>query len=298
MPTATQPRLDPKLVEQAARATAKGSKSFSFASRFFPERLRERAHAIYWFCRTTDDLVDEAPTREQGERDLGAWERELRAGLAGETVANPILSHFLAVAAECEIPYEYPLDLIAGCRMDLEARRYASFTELRPFCYRVASTVGLMMCHAIGFARAEDEARGKAYAIDLGIAMQLTNILRDVATDRELGRIYLPAEDMARFGYTEADLAVSRVNDEFRALMRFEAQRARELYRSAWPGIALLKPEGRFAVEIAAEVYSRILARIEEMDYDVYARRAVVPAAVKYAVTARAIATSWWARWR
>jgi phytoene synthase len=281
-----------QLALQAEAATKAGSKSFYFASRFFPAPLRRRAYAVYWFCRTTDDLVDEAASLDEGRRDLDAWESELRRGISGGAVENPVLVHFLDTAEECRIPAEYPLDLIAGCRMDLEQARYETFSDLRVFCYRVASTVGLMMCHAIGFADPAGEARGKQHAIDLGIAMQITNILRDVAADRELGRIYLPAEDMARFGYSEGDLAASRCNDAFRALMQHEAARAREHYASAMPGIALLKSEGRFAVEIAAKVYRRILNEIEAMDYNVYARRAVVPAWEKYWITAQAIASA------
>jgi phytoene synthase len=243
-------------------------------------------------------LVDEAPSVEAGRRDLGAWEQELRCGLEGGRVEHPILRHFLDAAEECQIPPEYPLDLIAGCRMDLERTRYASFDELRLFCYRVASTVGLMMCHAIGFQRIHDEERGRRHAIDLGIAMQLTNILRDVAADRELGRVYLPADEMLRFGYPEEELLASRVNDAFRELMRHEAERARRYYEAAMPGIQLLKPEGRFAVEIAAKVYRRILDEIEAMDYNVYSKRAVVPAREKYWITGKAIAAAQWARLR
>ena len=159
------------LYEQARVATAAGSKSFYFASRFFPAELARHAHAVYWFCRTTDDLVDEAPTLEVGEAQLNAWEAELRYGLSGGAVANPILQLFLEVARKCGIPGEYPLELIAGCRMDLEKQRYANWSDLRLFCYRVASCVGLMMCHVIGFVRAGDEARGKQHAVDLGLAM-------------------------------------------------------------------------------------------------------------------------------
>ncbi len=286
------------LYEQARVATAAGSKSFYFASRFFPAELARHAHAVYWFCRTTDDLVDEAPTLEVGEAQLNAWEAELRYGLSGGAVANPILQLFLEVARKCGIPGEYPLELIAGCRMDLEKQRYANWSDLRLFCYRVASCVGLMMCHVIGFVRAGDEARGKQHAVDLGLAMQLTNILRDVAADHALGRIYFPQEDLERFGVTEEALAAGRVTVGFRQLMQFEAERARQYYASAMPGIALLRPEGRFAVEIAARVYAGILREIEAMNYDVFARRAVVSTGEKYWITGTALASSWWARWR
>ncbi len=288
MPTRTPTDLE----QQARAATQLGSQSFYFASRFFPAELRRRAYAIYWFCRTTDDLVDEAPNRAQGESDLNQWEAELKRGLTGDAIQNPILNHFLATARECEIPAEYPLDLIAGCRMDLHQARYATFDDLKLFCYRVASTVGLMMCHAIGFTRETNPEAAKQHAIQLGIAMQLTNILRDIATDLKLGRIYLPNCDIESFQYSEAQLHSAEITPQFRELMQFQAQRARRYYDAGVAGIPMLKPEGRFAVEIAAKVYSRILDEIEAIDYNVFAHRAVVPAREKYWITAKAIASS------
>jgi phytoene synthase len=203
----------------------------------------------------------------------------------GQTVDSPVLMLFEHTRRQTGFPEQYPLELIEGMRMDLERARYANFTELRLFCYRVASVVGLMMSHVIGF-------RGDAltYAEELGIAMQLTNILRDLGEDADRGRIYLPADELARFGYSEADLLARRRGPAFDALMRFQIDRARGYYERSFPGIPLLKPEGRFAVEIAAKVYRDILGRIETMDYNVYARRAVVPTWKKYAITAGALA--------
>lgn len=301
-PVAAQHDID-SLYRQAAAATAAGSKSFYFATRFFPPLLARQAHAVYWFCRTTDDLVDEAPSRALGEQQLNAWESELRQGWAGGLVRNPILALFLAVCRECGIPENYPFELIAGCRMDLEQRRYNTFDDLRLFCYRVASTVGLMMCHVIGFVPGVESAVAKQHAIDLGIAMQLTNILRDVGTDWALGRVYFPQADLERFGVTEKDLAGAAAGaefarDRFVALMGFEMERARGYYAAAQPGVEMLRPEGRFAVEIAARVYERILGQIERNEFDVFARRAVVPAVEKYWITARAISAAWWERQR
>lgn len=281
-----------ELFEQAAAATRTGSRSFYFATRFFPKTLASHAYAVYWFCRTTDDLVDEEPDVAKATTNLDAWEAELRFGLRGGDVSHPILRLFLHVVKLCKIPSEYPLELVAGCRMDLEKHRYETYEELRLFCYRVASCVGLMMCHVIGFTRPELEAQGKQYAIDLGIAMQLTNILRDVATDWEMGRVYFPLEDMNRFGYSLEDLAEQRRTIAFRKLMQFEAERARGYYAGAMPGIAMLKPEGRFAVEIAAKVYAAILREIERAGYDVFSRRAVVSSFEKYWITFTAVASA------
>lgn len=169
--------------------------------------------------------------------------------------------------------------------MDLEGVRYRTFDDLRVFCYRVASTVGLMMSHVIGY-----HGDALRYAEDLGIAMQLTNILRDVGEDLGRGRVYLPAEEMARFGYSETELRQRARTPAFVDLMQFQAERARHFYAISMPGIALLRPEGRFAVETAARVYRGILGQIEKLDYDVFGRRAVVPAWRKYGITARALA--------
>ena len=271
--------------QSAAEATAKGSKSFYFATRFFPPHLAQAAYGVYWFCRSTDDIVDENPDMEAARRQLEAWREQLLAVMNGQTVDSPVLMLFEHTRRQTGFPELYPLELIEGMRMDLERARYANFTELRLFCYRVASVVGLMMSHVIGF-------RGDAltYAEELGIAMQLTNILRDLGEDADRGRIYLPADELARFGYSEADLLARRRGPAFDALMRFQIDRARGYYERSFPGIPLLKPEGRFAVEIAAKVYRDILGRIETMDYNVYARRAVVPTWKKYAITAGALA--------
>lgn len=274
-----------ELRAEAAAVTARGSKSFFFATRFFPHSLAESAHAVYWFCRHTDDLVDEAPSIEVGHAQLEAWARDVERALRDGESEDPILRLFLDAVHRHWIPHEYPLELIEGMRMDLRCTRYRTFEELRVFCYRVASVVGLMMSHVIGF-------RGEAlpHAVDLGIAMQLTNILRDVGEDLRMGRIYLPEEDLERFSYRMEDLRAARPDDRFRKLMQFQIARAREFYDKAMPGIPMLHPEGRFAVRIAADVYRQILNRIEDSDYDVFERRAIVPATTKYWLTAKSMA--------
>jgi len=273
------------LYRDAAAATSAGSRSFYFATRFFPPDLARAAHAVYWFCRYTDDLVDECDSVEQGRRDLEEWSVRLRWALDGGAVEHQVLQLFTQSVRNCDIPHEYPLELIEGMRMDLAATRYRTFAELRVFCYRVASVVGLMMCHAIGF---EDPAL--VHATDLGIAMQLTNILRDVGEDLARGRLYLPSAEMESFGCTESDLDSRRCTDAFRQLMQFQAGRARDLYERAMPGVQLLKPRGQFAVRIAAELYRDILREIERNGYDVFHKRAVVPGRRKLWLTGRSMA--------
>lgn len=274
-----------RLLREAAEATARGSKSFSFATRFFPTDLAQAAHAVYWFCRTTDDLVDECPEPELAAANLAAWSVALEHGLAGRDPGDPVLRLFCETVALHGIPHAYPRELIEGVRMDLTQSRYRSFDDLHVFCYRVASVVGLMMMHVIGY-RGEPSQQ----AIDLGVAMQLTNILRDVGEDWRRGRIYLPQEELERFGYSESDLAAGVRNENFLRLIRFQIQRARRYYASAEPGIPALDERGRFSVEIASRVYAGILDVIEENDFDVFSRRAVVPRRRKYWITMRSLA--------
>jgi phytoene synthase len=278
------------LYREAAAKTAAGSKSFYFATRFFPPELARSAHAVYWFCRTIDDMVDEAPSASKGRKDLDEWEAAVRAVYNGGEPVNPVLKAFFDVVYRYRIPADHPLELIEGVRMDLNRVRYRTFADLRVYCYRVASTVGLMMSKVIGFREADWAEAGLPRAVDLGIAMQLTNILRDVGFDLRLNRVYLPTDEMAQYRYTEADLRAHRINDNFRRLLDFQIRRARLMYAQAEPGIALLDPKGSFAVQVASDVYRKILTVIEQNEYDVFNRRAVVPAVQKYWMTARTIA--------
>jgi phytoene synthase len=284
-------RLD-ALYKRASTATAKGSKSFYFATRFFPPHLAAAAHAVYWFCRYTDDLVDECSSAEQGRRDLDAWEAALRSCIQSGPAAcqHPVLQVFLDTVRRYQIPLEYAFELIEGMRMDLNQIRYQTFDELRVFCYRVASVVGLMMCWVIGFKNAADRDLAIPHAVDLGIAMQLTNILRDIDEDMERGRVYLPADEMERFGYSVSDLEARTRNQAFSELMQFQAERAQQFYDRGNCGIPMLHQDGRFAVDIASNVYHEILTRLQDSSFDVFGHRTVVPASRKYWITARCLA--------
>lgn len=285
----TPAELDP-LYRQAAAETAKHSKSFYFATRFFPPDLARAAHAVYWFCRYTDDLADECATLEQGKADIEEWGVALRRAEAAGSSEHPVLRVFLDTVSRYEIPLEYAYELIEGMRMDLTKFRYRNFEELRLFCYRVASVVGLMMSRVIGFENPADRDRALPHAIDLGIAMQLTNILRDIGEDLERGRIYLPLDEIARFGYTERQMLERSRDAGFRALMHFQVDRARAYYECGNAGIGMLDRRGRFSVQIASDVYREILSRIKASDFDVFDRRAVVPTGKKYLLTMRNMA--------
>lgn len=280
------------LYKRASLATAKGSKSFYFATRFFPPHLASAAHAVYWFCRYTDDLVDECANQQQGQRDLDAWEAALRTCVQNGpgSCQHPVLQVFLDTAGRYGIPLEYAFELIEGMRMDLNQTLYKSFDELRVFCYRVASVVGLMMCWVIGFNDPSDRERALPHAIDLGIAMQLTNILRDIDEDLQRGRIYVPLDEMAEFGYSQEDLKGHVRNEAFQRLMRQQATRAQQFYDRGNEGTSLLHQNGRFAVEIASKVYHEILVRLQASEFDVFGHRTVVPASIKYWITAKSLA--------
>lgn len=250
--------------------TAKHSRSFYLASSFLPKEKRRAVRALYAFCRVSDDLVDEAGG--DPEMALASWRKRIFA-------AKPARNDLVAVAWEdaktrYRIPRRYAEQLIEGVERDLHQTCYETFADLTTYAYGVASTVGLMSMHIIGFA-------GPAaipYAVKLGVALQMTNILRDVGEDWRAGRIYLPAEELAAFGLSAANVATGQINDRWRAFMRFQIDRNRQLYAQAWPGIGLLEPDGRLAIAAAARFYEAILADIEVHDYDVFSRRAHVRA--------------------
>ncbi len=246
--------------------TAQHSRSFHLASALLPGDKRRAVRALYAFCRITDDIVDNG----HPETRLATWRRQVLAPLSPQ--ADPVVLAWADTRRRYHIPRRYVEQLIEGVAQDLRITRYNTFEELTAYAYGVASTVGLMSMHIIGFAGEE----AIPYAIKLGVALQLTNILRDVDEDWQAGRVYLPQEELRAFGLSEADLAAGQVDDRWRAFMRFQIERNRRLYAEARPGIALLNREGRLAIAAAARLYEAILADIERHDYDVFSRRAYV----------------------
>ncbi|GAB4197418.1 MAG: phytoene/squalene synthase family protein [Roseiflexaceae bacterium] len=241
------------------------SASFFLSSQLLPLEKRRAVRAFYAFCRTSDDLVDHP--KERAEQALARWVHRSRDPVPPPH--DPVLLAWGDTAQRYQVPQELINELLAGVAMDLNVKRYASFDDLWLYCYRVASVVGLISMHIIG-----DVAQARPYAVNLGVALQLTNILRDVGEDAARGRIYLPLEDLARFGLSEADILNGRRDDRFRALMQFQIERADALYEQSWPGIALLARDSQLGVATATEVYRGILAKIVANDYDVFTRRA------------------------
>ena len=248
--------------------TAIHSRSFSMASGLLPRDKRQAVRALYAFCRVSDDIVD-TPGGDPAAR-LDDWRRRV-------ATSTPPADDLVAVAwADTRLNYRVPLryaeQLLDGVAADLSKTRYATFEELAAYSYGVASTVGLMSMHIIGYSGPE----ALPYAIKLGVALQLTNILRDVAEDFARGRVYLPQDELAAYGLSDDFIAAGRVTDNWRAFMHFQIERNRRLYREARPGIACLDPSGRFAIAAAADLYAAILDDIERHDYDVFSRRASV----------------------
>ena len=246
--------------------TREHSHTFFVASALLPLSQRKAIRALYAFCRVSDDLVDRAGS-DQAAR-LQEWRQR---SLSGQPPADdPVALAWADARARFAIPRQYAEQLLDGIATDLTPTRYQSFAELAQYSYSVASTVGLMSMHIVGYTGTE----AIPYAVKLGVALQLTNILRDVGEDWRNGRLYLPEDELAAFGLTDADIARGIVDDRWRAFMRFQIARTRRLYAEALPGVMLLHRKGRLAIAAAAELYRAILDDIEAHDYDVFTHRA------------------------
>jgi phytoene synthase len=241
------------------------SKSFFFSTQFLPAEKRRAVRAFYAFCRVTDDTVDQASG--DPARALATWVQQARA--AHVTTDNPVLLAWHDTRSTYGLSPALVDELLAGVAMDLTIHRYATFADLWLYCYRVASVVGLLSMGVTGSAPG-----ATPYAIKLGVALQLTNILRDVGEDARRGRVYLPQEDLHRFGLTAEDILGGVYNARFRSLMRFEVDRAYRLYAESWPGIRLLPPDSRFAVAATARIYAGILDKLVANNYDSQNKRA------------------------
>lgn len=265
--------------EYCESVTKKHARSFYFAAKFLPRDKRRAVYPIYAFCRHVDDAIDEAVESVDVRRSVVAgWERRLREVFAGYVdfdSERPSEQDLVFVALsdllkKYRFDIELPLELIKGVVQDTEIDRYDSFDDLYVYCYRVASTVGLMSSEILGYSN----KRALDHAEALGIAMQLTNILRDVGEDAERGRIYIPREDLERFGISEDQILSRRFDGKFADLIKFEIDRARDFYRDGNVGIGYLDRDSRFTVAAASTIYSGILDRIEKQRYDVFAGRA------------------------
>jgi 15-cis-phytoene synthase len=274
--------------ESCRQVTADFAKSFYLATMLMPVEKRQAIWAIYVWCRRTDELVDSEAASKRDAQTLGdhldQWEERLEGLFQGkpEDDFDVALVHTLERFPDLDIqPFR---DQIEGQRMDLYRNRYETFEELDLYCYRVAGTVGLMSTVVMGVNSPKQKAPWESdrpympikEAVALGLANQLTNILRDVGEDARRGRIYLPLEDLRRFNYTEQDLMKGVVDERWQKLMQFQIDRARRYFAEADRGIGFLHEDARWPVWSASITYSWILKSIEQNNYDVFSRRAYV----------------------
>ena len=256
-----------KAYKKAEDVTASHSKSFYFASQLLPEEKRSAVRALYAFCRSVDDIVDEESAKDRNF-ELDYWRDIVRGASASDD--DLVAAAWVDTLTRYHIPRHYAIQLIDGVARDLVQTRYQTFDELATYCYGVASTVGLMSMYIVGF----QSNQAVPYAIKLGVALQMTNILRDVGEDYRNGRVYLPRDEMVFYGIRESDIAEGKVTRNWRQFMQFQIQRTRDLYEESWSGIKLLEPEGRLAIGAASILYRGILDEIEKNDYNVFSRRA------------------------
>jgi phytoene synthase len=251
--------------------TKKSGSNFYYSFLFLPKASRNAMYTVYAFCKAVDSAVDEPPAGSNPKEELKRWRIELDAAYGG-TPASPIAVSLAHHVKAFSIPKAYFDELIKGVEMDLFSNRYVTFDELSLYCYRVASVVGLICLHIFGAT----SPRAQDYAVALGMAFQLTNILRDVGVDADGGRIYLPLDDLRACNCPEMAVLHKTYSPEFKALMQQEAARAHHYYEKAHAAFTALSPSERRALtvaEIMRGIYSRILSKIEQAGYQVFGPR-------------------------
>ena len=277
----------------AARLTRKSRSNFYYAFLTLPRRRREALYAVYAFCRTVDDIadlgdergVDRAAQRSQ----LESWRRHVALCYEpGGRPEHPIAAGLARAVSEFAIPREALLAIIDGVEMDLDQVRYETAEDLYPYCYRVASAVGLCCIEIFGYT----DPRAREYAVNLGTALQLTNIIRDVGADARAGRVYLPQEDLRKFGVTTDDLRAGRYTGEFVSLMRHQAARARQFYRAARDAFPAMDARSLVAAEIMGRIYRALLDEIETRGFRVFGERITLPTGRKLAIALRCWASA------
>jgi len=254
----------------AREITRRHAKTFYCASHFLPKDKRNASYAVYAICRTSDNAVDRAGG---GKRTvyLNKIKQKIDSAYGNTQLKDGVLLAFRKTVLVYDIPKDYFDQLLEGMHMDLNKNRYGNFEELYEYCYRAAGVVGLIMLKIFGF----NKEQAKQYAVDLGIAMQLTNILRDIKEDYRMGRIYLPQNELGKFNVTENDISKGRVNKPFIAFMRFQIQRARNYYAESTKGIGMIGDKrSRLVVYMMKDMYAGILGSIEKNNFDVYSQRA------------------------
>jgi 15-cis-phytoene synthase len=278
--------------ELCRRLQAAHGRTYYLATRFLRPEQRRHVWALYGFARYADDLVDHldlswSPLQRRAR--LEGWSDELLASLQRGASADPVLAAVGATVAELGIATADLRAFLRSMAMDLEVTRYATYGDLARYMHGSAAVIGTMMLPILGVADGVDEDRARGPAMDLGVAFQLTNFIRDVAEDWDRGRIYLPLEDLDRFGVTEWDFHSRQVGPAFRRLLAFQVARTRHLYRRAEAGWALLAPASRICIRVAHRLYGGILDAVEAADYQVFRVRAHVPTSRRLRVAVREV---------
>jgi 15-cis-phytoene synthase len=279
-PTATQITPPRDALEFCRRVTEQHSKTFYFGSRFFPAAQRDAVWAVYAACRIGDDTVDELEG-SAARRALEEWRTRVEQAIRGEPDSDPMARALAWAASRFPLQYDPYLELYQGLEMDLECYSFQTLEDLMLYCRRVAGVVGWMITPIAGYDGGEATLER---ALKLGMAMQITNILRDVGEDLERGRIYLPQELMDKHGVRQRDLLERRINDGYVALMRELDGIARDLYREGWRGLPRLRGPAQIAVAVAATAYEGILGAVERNGFDNFNKRASVSGRRKIAM--------------
>lgn len=268
--------------------TRREAKNFYYGFMLLPADQRRAIYSAYAFARRCDDIADAGLPADEARAQLTAYRRALEECLAGRP-DSPVFEALGQTVQTYRIPHEYLFELVAGVETDLTRNRYGSFEELKRYCYGVASTVGLISLEIFGYAGGE---KARAFAADLGVALQLTNILRDIREDGERGRVYLPLDEIEWFGYSEEELLGGRVTTEFRRLIAFQVDRARHYYALGRELLPYLPRRARACVGAMAGIYSSILDDIERDPGAVFRRRISLSAGQKLALAGRELVRS------
>jgi len=277
------PDKDLKMSLKYARAkTAYYSKSFFLSSALLPREKRWDTYALYSFCRYADNIVDKPRNRSVKEliREVDFLAEELHTAYKTGESEHPVIKSFIYIAKKYQIPIKFPLELLEGVKMDLVRNRYETFDELYLFAYRVAGVVGILMTYVLGY---KDSSAFK-YAEKLGVAMQLTNILRDVQEDKNMGRIYLPQDEIRKFDLHEKDFFNENMTANFRKFISFQVSRAHQYYQEAHDGIKLLTNNTQFAIYSASKIYQGILLKIEARNFNPFLGRVFVSQGKKFLI--------------
>jgi len=270
------------MINPIAKVVRRARSNFFWSFVFLDRAKRDAIFTAYAFARHTDDLVDDASSPEEAAARLAEWRSDLD-GCYREAPRSDITAALLPVIRDYGIPQTYFDELISGVEMDLSRKRYATFDDLQTYCYRVASVVGLICIEIFGYSDPET----KEYAINLGTALQLTNILRDVGEDAERDRIYLPQSDLATFGCTEAGILERAYDDPFRKMMAFQCDRARSYYEKAAKHLPDTDRKRMFPAETMGRIYYAILKKIERRNYQVLDHRITISTIWKVGIAAR-----------